>query len=265
MNLNGSRLSGPRIFGLDIGKLHQCRLEVSTAPAASRKRPLSMIQSRSGQNKRFAAFGKDSEQEISSLITKHNMITESGQPVVFVRNIEVDFNGEAINLVCQYPDEDLELKKLDAFVRACDESLLPRDGYRHLAAVEPHLIREYRVGEHRIKITNIINKEIKIGTFNIDKPLNDDNFDMYERPEEGILVEETEIGNGVYRSIKTLLEVLISIWKNTSPQILNQGDTINLKIGGDGRNVGRKQNHVMITFCILNEGKEVLKPDHQYW
>ena len=60
------------------------------------------------------------------------MITESGQPVVFVRNIEVDFNGEAINLVCQYPDEDLELKKLDAFVRACDESLLPRDGYRQL-------------------------------------------------------------------------------------------------------------------------------------
>ena len=88
---------------------------------------------------------------------------------------------------------------------------------------------------------------------------------MYEQPEEGILVEEAEIGNGVYRSIKTLLEVLISTWKNTSPRILNQGDTINLKIGGDGRNVGCKQNHVMITFCLLNEGKEVLKPDHQYW
>ena len=265
MNLNRSRLSGPRIFGLDIGKLHQHRLEVSTVPTASRKRPLSMIQSSSGQNKRFAAFGKDSEQELSSLITKYNMTTETGQPVVFVRNIELDFNGETINLACQHPDEDLELKKLDAFVRACDESLLPRDGYRHLAAVEPNLIREYRVGKHRIKITNIINKEIKIRTFNIDKPLNDDNFDMYEQPEEGILVEEAEIGNGVYRSIKTLLEVLISTWKNTSPRILNQGDTINLKIGGDGRNVGRKQNHVMITFCLLNEGKEVLKPDHQYW
>ena len=145
MNLNRSRLSGPRIFGLDIGKLHQHRLEVSTVPTASRKRPLSMIQSRSGQNKRFAAFGKDSEQELSSLITKYNMTTETGQPVVFVHNIELDFNGEAINLACQHPNEDLELKKLDAFVRAYDESLLPRDGYHHLAAVEPHLIREYRV------------------------------------------------------------------------------------------------------------------------
>src|SRR3954447_11719525 len=211
MNLNGSRLSGPRIFGLDIGKLHQCRLEVSTVPTASRKHPLFTIQSRSGQNKRFAAFGKDSEQELSSLITKHNMTAETGQPVVFIRNIELDFNGEAINLACQHPDEDLELKKLDAFVRACDESLLPRDGYRHLAAVDPHLIREYRVGEHRIKISKIINKEIKIGTFNIDKPLNDDDFDMYEQPEEGILVGETEIRNGVYGSIETLLKVLISI------------------------------------------------------
>ena len=90
--------------------------------------------------------------------------------------------------------------------------------------------------------------------FNIDN--NIDDFDMSEQPEEGILVEETEIGNGAYRSIQTLLKVLISIWKNASPPILNQGDTINLKIRGDGRNVGRKQNHVMITFCLLNEKKK---------
>ena len=193
------------------------------------------------------------------------MTTETGQPVVFVRNIELDFNGEAINLACQHPNEDLELKKLDAFVRACDESLLSRDGYRHLAAVEPHLIREYRVGKHRIKITNIINKEIKIRTFNIDKPLNDDNFDMYEQPEEGILVEETEIGNGAYRSIYTILQTLIPIWKKASPAIINPGNTLKLKLGGDGRNVGRKQSHVMMTICLLNEGDEILKPEHQHW
>ena len=75
MNLNRSRLSGPQIFGLDIEKLHQYRLEISTVLTASRKRPLSMIQSRSGQNKRFAAFGKDSEQELSSLlITKYKYL-----------------------------------------------------------------------------------------------------------------------------------------------------------------------------------------------
>src|SRR3954452_10732948 len=128
------------------------------------------------------------------------MITETGQPIVFVRNIELDFNGVAIKLTCQRPDKDLELKKLDTFVRACNKSLLPQDSYCHLAAVKPHLICEYRVEEHRIKIANIINKEIKIGTFNINKPLNNDNFVMYEQFEKGILVEKAEIGNGIYRS-----------------------------------------------------------------
>ncbi len=46
--------------------------------------------------------------------------------------------------------------------------------------------------------------------------------------------------------------------------IITSGDTLYIKLGGDGRNVGRKQNHVMITFCLLNEGNEVLKPDHQF-
>jgi hypothetical protein len=241
--------------------LHQCRLEASTTPTASKKRPLSTIQTKSGQNKRFAAFGKDSEQELSSLIIKHRMTTKTGQPIVHVRNIELDFNGETINLSYQH-DSD-EPKKLDAIVRACDESLLARDGYRRLSAVESHLTREYRIEQHRIEITSIMNNKIRIGAFNIENSIDD--FDMFEQPEEGILVEETEIGNGAYRSIQTLLKVLISIWKNASPPILNLGDTIYLKIGGDGRNVGRKQKHVMMTFCLLNEKEEVLKPDHQYW
>ncbi|CAG8815351.1 8658_t:CDS:2, partial [Cetraspora pellucida] len=38
----------------------------------------------------------------------------------------------------------MELSKLDATIRACDESLLFRDGYRHLAAIEPQLIREHQ-------------------------------------------------------------------------------------------------------------------------
>ncbi len=225
----------------------------------SKKRPLSIIQTKSGQNKRFAAFGKDSEQELSSLIKKYRMITETGQPIVYVCNIELDFNSETINMSYQY---NIEFRKLDAIVRACDESLLARDGYHQLSAVECYLIREYHIEKHRIEITNTMNNKIRIGTFSIDNSIDD--FDILEQYE-GILVEETEIGNGAYRSIQTLLKVLISVWKNTFPPILNQGDTIKLKIGGDGRNVGRKQKHVMMTFCLLNEKKEVLKPDHQYW
>ena len=164
-------------------------------------------------------------------------------------------------------NKNIEPAKLDSVVRACDESLLSRDGYRRLAAIESHLIREYRIGEQRNNITNNINKKIRIGTFNLNETnLIDDELDI--QPDEGILVEKTDIGTGVYRSISTILETLISIWKNGkngSSPILKQGDTIKLKIGGDGRNVGRKQSHVMMTFCLLNEKEKVLKPNHQYW
>ena len=62
-----------------------------------------------------------------------------------------------------------------------------------------------------------------------------------------------------------MLQTLIPIWKQGFPAIINTGDTLKLKLGGDGRNVGRKQSHVMMTICLLNEGEEVLKPEHQYW
>ncbi|RHZ68619.1 hypothetical protein Glove_294g123 [Diversispora epigaea] len=234
-----------------------------TVIAISRKRPISTIKSKSGQNKRFAAFSKDAEQKLLPLIKKHQLTNITEQPVISIKNIELDFNGEIINLIY---NKNIEPAKLDSVVRACDESLLSRDGYRRLAAIESHLICEYCIGEQRNNITNNINKKIRIGTFNLNETnLIDDELDI--QPDEGILVEKTDIGTGVYRSISTILETLISIWKNGkngSSPILKQGDTIKLKIGGDGRNVGRKQSHVMMTFCLLNEKEKVLKPNHQY-
>ena len=157
---------------------------------------------------------------------------------------------------------------MDAYVRACDEALLGRDGYRRLAAVEAQLIREYQVAQRRIEITKLINGQIPIGTINLDKELNQQPIlddDEHQSNPDGIIVDEQEIGNGVYRSIRNLLQIFIPIWNRSNPPILQSGNTINLKLGEDGRNVGRKQNHVMLTFCLLNERDEVLKPDHQYW
>jgi len=198
---------------------------------------------------------------------KHQMTTKTNQPIVHIRKIELDFNGETVNLTYMPPCKESEFIKIDAIVRACDESLLGRDGYRQLAAVKAGLIREYLIANRRTEITNHINENIRIGTFNIDK---NDNLlncinDSEMNEESDIIVDETEIGNGAYRSIYTLLKTLISIWKGSSPAIINPGDTFKLKLGGDGRNVGRKQSHVMMTICLLNEGEKVLKPEHQYW
>jgi len=79
-----------------------------------------------------------------------------------------------------------------------------------------------------------------------------------------ILVDNNEIGNRSFRSLFALLKVLLSIWKAEQNPVIIPGDILYIKLGGDGKNVGRKQNHVMLTFCLLNEGDEVLKPNHQY-
>ncbi|CAG8648414.1 6348_t:CDS:2, partial [Ambispora leptoticha] len=131
-------------------------------------------------------------------------------------------------------NKKVEISKLDAVVRACDESLLSQDGYRRLAAVELQLIREHHVAAQRIEITDLINKTIKIRTFSVGSDIN-------SQPRiqgEGAVFDQCEIGDGAYRSIRSILTILLPIWKQSSLPILILGDTIKLKLGGDGHNVG---------------------------
>ncbi|PKK59273.1 hypothetical protein RhiirC2_795056 [Rhizophagus irregularis] len=245
-NREKSKCSGVHVFGFDIGILHQVRIEQSRKSSIEnvvidkRKRPFNEVQSVSQQNKRYVSFGKEAHKKVKQLILKHQMVSESGKPMC-IRNMELEYENQIVNI--KY-NSTLDVIRLDAYVRACDEALLGHDGYRRLAS--------------------LINNQVRIGTFNLDKeltqqPILDD--DEFQGNSDGIVVDEQEIGNGVYRSVRSLLKVFIPIW---SKSILQSGDTINLKLGGDGRNVGRKQNHVMITVCLLNEKDEVLKPDHQY-
>ncbi|PKC54671.1 hypothetical protein RhiirA1_476867 [Rhizophagus irregularis] len=242
-NRKKSQISGVHVFGFDIKILHQLRIEqpreLSTDKITidKRKRPLNEIQSLSQQNKRYASFGRNAYKKVKNLILKHRMVSESEEPIC-ICSMELENGNNIINI--KY-NSLLDLTRLDAYVRACDETLLSHDGYRRLAAIEARLIREYQVAHRRIEITKLINNQINIGTFNLDKGLDqqsilDDDDEPQGNPD-GIIVDEQEVGNG---------------------------DTINLKLSGDGRNVGRKQNHVMLTFCLLNEKDEVLKPDHQY-
>ncbi|CAB4442450.1 unnamed protein product [Rhizophagus irregularis] len=265
-NWEKSKCSGVHVFGFDIGILHQVRIEQSRKSSIEnvvidkRKRPFNEVKSVSQQNKRYVSFGKEAHKKVKQLILKHQMVSESGKPMC-IRNMELEYKNQIVNI--KY-NSTLDVIRLDAYVRACDEALLGRNGYRRLASVEARLIREYQIAQRRIEITKLINNQIRIGTFNLDKELTqrlilDD--DEFQGNSDGIVVDEQEIGNGVYRSVRYLLKVFIPIWNKS---ILQSGDTINLKLGGDGRNVGRKQNHVMITVCLLNEKDEVLKPDHKY-
>jgi hypothetical protein len=145
------------------------------------------------------------------------MVSESGEPI-HLRNMELEYEDHIVNIKYDLSSDHL---KLDAYVRACDEALLGRDGYRRLTAVEAWLIREYQVAQRRIEITKLINEQIPIGTINLDKELNQqpilDDGEEHQGNPDGIMVDEQEIGNGVYRSIRNLLQIFIPIWNRSNP------------------------------------------------
>lgn len=190
------------------------------------------------------------QKAIKDLIIKHKLTNLSEEPILHIHHIGFDYK-ENQGVCINFKDSNPITTKLDAIVRVCDEALLSRDGYRNLAAVVPELFREYLVADRRNKINEFMNSQIHIEIFNIDQNINQ--LNGYNN----VLV----VGNGAYRSLSTLLKVLIPIWKAT---VIIPGDTLHIKLGGDGRNVGRKQSHVMVTFCLLNEKDDVLKPNHQY-
>ncbi|PKK76575.1 hypothetical protein RhiirC2_813548 [Rhizophagus irregularis] len=174
-NREKSKISGIHVFGFDIEVLHQIRIgEIGESPIAKttvidkRKRPLSEVVSVSQQNRRYASFGRDAHKKIKQLILQHRMVSDSGEPI-HLRNMELEYEDHIVNIKYNFSSDHL---KLDAYVRACDEALLGRDGYRRLAAVEARLIREYQVAQRRIEITKLINVQIPIGTINLDKELN---------------------------------------------------------------------------------------------
>ncbi|POG53961.1 hypothetical protein GLOIN_2v1792135 [Rhizophagus irregularis DAOM 181602=DAOM 197198] len=157
----------------------------------------------------------------------------------------------------------------DVVVCACDEALIPRDGYRHLAAISPNLEREYQISNRRNEISKymetiipIYNCKIELDNVQNNSNNSSNNFSNNNSVNSNFSLTNDQSGICSYRSIKDLLNTLIPIWKKKS--ILNIGDNIKLKFGGDCHIVTNKYSHVMFTMCLLNEGDEVLKPDKQY-
>ncbi|CAG8685903.1 22522_t:CDS:1, partial [Cetraspora pellucida] len=71
---------------------------------------------------------------------------------------------------------------------------------------------EHQVATQRIEITNIMNEKIKIRTFSIDKVINYSSFkNNISEHNKRIVIEHLEIGNGIYRTIKSILNILLPI------------------------------------------------------
>ena len=255
-------VSGVHLFGFDLDFLENQR--VSNVNSNRCKCPFTDI-GNAQQNKRLVTFGTDLQQKIKPLITKYNLVSSTQQKAVTLRFVELEINGEIIIFDFSQSSKSRNQTKLDSIVRACDEALISRDDYRRLAKVNPQMERKHLVSERKAIINDEMKKQISITTFKINKSIQMISFleNQYEYIGEAI-INDKDINNGAYRSITNILKIMVPIWLKSTPPVIKSGDTLFLKLGGDGRNVGRNQNHVISTICLLNEKDEVLKPNHQF-
>ncbi len=120
------------------------------------------------------------------------------------------------------------------------------------------------ISEQRMQINKEMNSKIKITTIKMPQHINTDpieNPDIFD-PE---IVDEvmTSIGRAGYRSVKDILRLIVP--DLIKKDVLNpQQPIINLRISGDGRNVGKKVKHVMVTFVILDDVKNIYNPNNHH-
>ena len=212
-----------------INSDNQCQVQIQT------NKPFHQLKSESQKKKRLQTLASDIYNRVESALNLHNFYDSK------LAHVELRVNGSPIRF------QDINLKKpnykiLDSTVRACDELLVSRDGYRRLAAVMPEMEREYEVEKCRHEITKTMNDVIPVHTVQIN----------------------SLTPNGAYRLLKDILNVLISKLAYGDLAILKVGDVVHVKLSGDGRQVGKHHNHVMFTACILNQHDAVLSPSNQH-
>ena len=233
---------------------------------ANRKQYFTELTSQSQKNKRISMVGKEIAAQTLTILKKNKITSSSEEIIATIESIILKINGEIVELHFRSDNMTDFTQHLDSIIRACDETLISRDGYRRLAKAVPNLIREHVIEKRRNEITKTMKVLIPIKLFDIHNMNldNDDDNDENQQDISDIEFNDDNVGDGAYRSIISLLDIIVPILTTSTPPVLKVGDKINIKLSGNGRNVGRKQKHVMLTMCILNEGEAVLNPAHQY-
>ncbi|RGB25491.1 hypothetical protein C1646_821002 [Rhizophagus diaphanus] len=142
-----------------------------------------------------------------------------------IKSYEINFGSQ---------DKENKRQKIQAIVQTTDKSLISREAYQNLATIEHNLPPDICFYEE----SDIIDEEI-------------------------VNQMVSAIGKAGYRSIKDILKYIV-------PKLINDGvlnttcPIINLRLSGDGRNVGRKVKQIMVTCAILDDKKNFHFPDKHF-
>ncbi|CAB4469255.1 uncharacterized protein OCT59_020530 [Rhizophagus irregularis] len=153
-----SRVFGTILFRFDISFLQQLRETIaqqSPITPANRKQPFNELTSRSQKNKQISMVGKDIAAQTMKILKENRFTSTSEEIITTVESIILRINGEIVELHFDFNNAaDDDIKYLDSIVRACDETLISRDGYHRLAQAIPNLTREHVIEKREMKLQN---------------------------------------------------------------------------------------------------------------
>ena len=213
------------------------------------------------RSKRVYAFSEQLATNFTNTAVKH--FHPDDYPILQ----EICFTVQDKNFQANFgiQNKEKENQRNEAFTKVVDQGPIARDSYRNLAALQPELPRETTIYKTKKRINEEMNYAIPILILNISDqpfltPING-NSDINDSE----IVEEVlkYIGKAGYRKIADILLFILPDLINR--HILNPDDpVINLRISGDGRNVGRKVKHVIITCTILDDIENLYKSNYHY-
>jgi hypothetical protein len=88
--------------------------------------------------------GKDIAAQTTTIFEENRFTSTSGEIIATIESIILKINGEIVELHFNLNNVvNDNIKYLDSIVRACDETLISRDGYHRLAQAIPNLTREH--------------------------------------------------------------------------------------------------------------------------
>eukprot|EP00732_Lithocolla_globosa_P001621 Lithocolla_globosa_v1_NODE_841_length_3201_cov_10.126828.p1 type:complete len:403 gc:universal NODE_841_length_3201_cov_10.126828:720-1928(+) len=213
--------------------------------------------------------------------------------VIDLRELSIDIDGEPIDFLfeideantndhqyAEIPCVDIHrsprIKKDPKFFRKVEKILCPNDlnhtnrkSYRSLSYSEIRLPREYIIADEKKRQNAVMHKICPITPLPHYKSGANDDSDSDSDDDGGVddtfvtvdeILDKNGYKDGRQRKLRDLLKVALLLYSDK----IKSGDVLKIKLSGDGRNVGRKIKHVMMTFCLFNAGKLVVKPEHQF-
>ncbi|CAG8733470.1 20199_t:CDS:2 [Cetraspora pellucida] len=212
------------LFGFDIDCLHKARMETST----NHKHPYTELKSNLQKRQCIVLVAKDLKIQVAKLFCNHQFINSLGANIISLELVKLRIADQ--DITCNY-----QLKN-----------------------------KKYLVEQQYKDISNQMKKHLPIVLFTINQELEFEKDIVENRANINVDLNNHKTENAVYRSIRSLLMILVPILTVSNPVVLYSGNKINLKISRDGRNISRKQSHVILAISILNEAKAVLNPNHVY-